>query len=239
MTTPLSECYLKLKESRPDLAPEAMLAEIAREMGVNNLSYIGFPKFAPGGGGPVIHSTYNPAWVRRYEEARYDLIDPVIDSSHGGTLPVDWSDVPKTDRVSRDFFGEAAEFGVRQNGISIPVHDHLHGRAVVTLNTDLPLHQWRKYRKSIIADAMYLGCLLHNDFLAAEARDVPLPRLSPREKEVLKWAAVGKTAWETAQILTVSASTVNHHLYNACAKLGVSNKTHAVAKAVQARLITV
>ncbi|UWR35156.1 helix-turn-helix domain-containing protein [Sulfitobacter sp. W027] len=65
------------------------------------------------------------------------------------------------------------------------------------------------------------------------------PRLSNREKEVLKWAAVGKTAWETAQIMTVSNSTVNHHLYNACAKLEVVNKTHAVAKAIRAQIITV
>ncbi|WP_259982790.1 helix-turn-helix domain-containing protein [Sulfitobacter sp. W027] len=56
---------------------------------------------------------------------------------------------------------------------------------------------------------------------------------------MLKWAAVGKTAWETAQIMTVSNSTVNHHLYNACAKLEVVNKTHAVAKAIRAQIITV
>lgn len=239
MTTPLSECYQTLKTRQPDLAPEAVLKAISEEMGVNNLSYVGFPKFAGSGSGPVIHSTYDPAWVTRYTEARYDLIDPVIDASLDGTLPVDWSDLTKTDKQTRNFFGEASEFGVRPNGISIPIHDHLHGRAVLTLNTDLPLHEWRKYRRSIVADALYLGCLMHSDLLAASGEDQSLPRLSPREKEVLKWAAVGKTAWETAQILTVSASTVNHHLYNACAKLGVSNKTHAVAKAVQARLIRV
>jgi DNA-binding CsgD family transcriptional regulator len=128
---------------------------------------------------------------------------------------------------------------VRQNGVSIPIRDHLHGKAVLTLNSDLRIHEWRRYKRGIIADAIYLSCLIQSDIVANLASAPPGPRLSTREKEVLKWAAVGKTAWETGQIMTVAASTVNHHLYNACAKLQVTNKTHAVAKAIRAQIITI
>ncbi len=239
MVTPLSDRYLALKEQQPDLKTDEMLRILAQDMGLNNLSYLGFHKTTSGNSDPVIHTTYDPAWLARYQEESYHLIDPVVDQSLEGTLPVDWSELPKVDRTTRNFFGEAMEFGVRQNGVSIPIRDHLHGRAVLTLNSDLRVHEWRKYKRGIIADAIYLGCLIQSDIVAGISGAPLGPRLSNREKEVLKWAAVGKTAWETAQIMTVSNSTVNHHLYNACAKLEVVNKTHAVAKAIRAQIITV
>lgn len=57
-------------------------------------------------------------------------------------------------------------------------------------------------------------------------------RLSAREQECLRWASVGKTGGETAQILGVSERTVNFHLGNAFVKLRVNNKQAAVAQAI-------
>ncbi|WP_437570306.1 helix-turn-helix domain-containing protein [Sorangium sp. So ce542] len=42
----------------------------------------------------------------------------------------------------------------------------------------------------------------------------------------------GKTSWEIGVNLAMSERTVNFHLHNASAKLGVSNRQHAVAKAM-------
>jgi len=62
---------------------------------------------------------------------------------------------------------------------------------------------------------------------------VPEPaRLSARELECLRWAAVGKTSWETALILGVSERTVNFHFGNVFGKLKVNNKQAAVAQAI-------
>lgn len=47
----------------------------------------------------------------------------------------------------------------------------------------------------------------------------------------------GKTSWETARILGIAARTVDFHLANACAKLGVANRRAAVARAVQCGLL--
>jgi LuxR family quorum-sensing system transcriptional regulator SolR len=52
-----------------------------------------------------------------------------------------------------------------------------------------------------------------------------------REKEVLRWTAEGKTAYEIGQILAVSERTVNFHINNVVTKLGASNKTQAAVKA--------
>lgn len=63
------------------------------------------------------------------------------------------------------------------------------------------------------------------------------PRLTQREVEVLRWAATGKTAPETAHLLDISKDTVNFHMKNCLRKLSVSNKTAAAAKATALGLL--
>ena len=57
--------------------------------------------------------------------------------------------------------------------------------------------------------------------------------LSGREREVLMWAAEGKTASETASILKVSTSAVNLYASRAMLKLQAHTKAQAVAIAVR------
>lgn len=61
--------------------------------------------------------------------------------------------------------------------------------------------------------------------------------LSPREAEVLRWTAEGKTSSEVSEILKISERTVNFHVNNALVKLGAANKTAAAIKAFMLRLI--
>tara|TARA_R110000787_G_scaffold69661_3_gene154961 strand:+ start:1864 stop:2256 length:393 start_codon:yes stop_codon:yes gene_type:complete len=61
--------------------------------------------------------------------------------------------------------------------------------------------------------------------------------LAPREKEVLNWAAKGKSAWETAVLLDLAESTVKSYIRNACSRLGAQNKTHAVAICIEHDLL--
>ncbi|MBB1597534.1 helix-turn-helix domain-containing protein [Achromobacter sp. UMC46] len=65
----------------------------------------------------------------------------------------------------------------------------------------------------------------------------PPKALSDRQAACLYWSAAGKTSWETARILDVSESTVNFHLRNACAKLGVRGRRAAVVAALRQGLL--
>jgi DNA-binding CsgD family transcriptional regulator len=229
----ISDYYLELKsqESNDDLP--ALLGNICREFGLNNLSYVGL---VSGGQGEVdarIFSTYDPTWVDRYDNQNYHLIDPVVHEALNGVLPVDWGRISKNEPDIRNFFGEASEFGVCDKGLSIPLSDPANGKSVLTVNSDMSSTEWNKYKQQIVADVMYLGALVHNDVVANDDRPIEVIKLTRREKEVLKWAAIGKTAWETGQIVGITERTVTHHLNNACLKLKVSNKTHAVVKAIQ------
>jgi ATP/maltotriose-dependent transcriptional regulator MalT len=66
--------------------------------------------------------------------------------------------------------------------------------------------------------------------------DVENP-LTPREIEVLALAADGLSARDLAQVLVLSTSTVKTHLANIYEKLGVRNRTAAVAKALRLGII--
>jgi DNA-binding NarL/FixJ family response regulator len=66
-------------------------------------------------------------------------------------------------------------------------------------------------------------------------QDRPAEELSPRERDVLRLAAEGRTNDEIAAALTVSVRTVERHLSNTYAKLGLSGRV-ARAAAVAAYL---
>ncbi|BBC01281.1 DNA-binding NarL/FixJ family response regulator [Bradyrhizobium japonicum] len=90
----------------------------------------------------------------------------------------------------------------------------------------------------------YMGKLGPDEFLLRLAKDTSgdMPAefsselgLTTREGEVLSWLSKGKTNRDIAQILGLSPRTVDKHLEQIYAKLGVENRTAAAAIAVDAR----
>jgi len=90
----------------------------------------------------------------------------------------------------------------------------------------------------------YMGKLAPNEFLLRLAKDsgADAPAefaselgLTTRESEVLSWLSKGKTNRDIAQILGLSPRTVDKHLEQIYAKLGVENRTAAAAIAVKAK----
>ena len=63
------------------------------------------------------------------------------------------------------------------------------------------------------------------------------PALTPREREVLRLLADGKTDQEIAELLFVSRRTVNSHVASILGKLGVHSRRDAVAQARQRGLL--
>lgn len=58
-------------------------------------------------------------------------------------------------------------------------------------------------------------------------------RLSKREVECLRWAAIGKTDLEISMIISRSRATVRFHIHNAATKLNAVNRSQTVFKAAQ------
>ena len=62
--------------------------------------------------------------------------------------------------------------------------------------------------------------------------------LTDRQREILKWAARGKSSDEVGMILGLTKPTVEFHLHESFKRLRVFNKTHAVAIAISHGLIS-
>jgi DNA-binding CsgD family transcriptional regulator len=82
----------------------------------------------------------------------------------------------------------------------------------------------------------YAGGVL-GAFFARRRGELRLSTLSPREVEVLTLVGAGLSARELAERLTISTATVKTHLEHIYAKLGVRDRTTAVANAIRAGLI--
>lgn len=57
------------------------------------------------------------------------------------------------------------------------------------------------------------------------------PPLTPRQLECLRWAGEGKSSVDIASILAISPATVDGHIADACARLGVRTRIQAIVEA--------
>jgi LuxR family transcriptional regulator, activator of conjugal transfer of Ti plasmids len=213
------------------------------------LEQYGFPCFAylsftPRGedDDTLAMTTYPSSWVKQYCANRYDRIDPVIARSIATTLPFAWSadrfDAKLTSK-QKWFLEEASEFEIR-HGVTIPIHDRQGKVATLTLaacdSRSAFEARVRKYRHQLHLIAIYLYAQLRD---VTSAPTSPLrPCLTQRERVCLQWAARGKSALDTAEIINVSRRTVVFHTENAKRKLGVATVQQAVAKGLMYDIIS-
>ena len=177
-------------------------------------------------------------WFELYSKRDFVRYDPVIKLCRATTSPFEWSEAPfDAEREPRagEIMNLARDFGMPR-GFSLPVHGVNGYEACFSVSGPDPDLDPRT-KPAIHLIAMY-------GF--ERARQLLRPKPSPdadlltgREREVLTWAAVGKTGAETAEIMSITQRTVTSHIINATYKLGAANKTQAVVRAMQAKLIRV
>lgn len=210
---------------------------------------------------PLLVSTHESAWIETYRRENFLASDPCLSVARRTNLPFNWGSVSLPPVLGKKKPGavktmEAAlDFGINE-GLTIPVHyNDVLGRrysAVCALF-------WKDAVPSFLANVRENGAQLHLlliyfaqkivDLHAEEIRafsrramfiaEAEAQPLTDREKEVLKWAGMGKTSDETAQILHCSSKTVEVHIKNAMVKLGATNKTQAAVQAVYRGLIDI
>jgi LuxR family quorum sensing-dependent transcriptional regulator len=79
-----------------------------------------------------------------------------------------------------------------------------------------------------------LGCAIS----LSEVRSAERVHLSPRQHDVLRWAAEGLKNEDIAERLCISVHTADMHLRAVRQKLGVANTVHAVAEALRLGIIS-
>lgn len=206
------------------------VAGIAKEMGFEYCAYgvrMALPITRPA---VALFSNYSEEWQKYYHEREFIDIDPTVRHALKSTLPVVWS--PELFAASPELWEEARAHGLRF-GWAQASRDAGGAVGLLTLarsaqqitETDLFVN---KHKMAWLTQITHIGMsTILTPKLTPETQVV----LTAREREVLRWTAEGKTAYEVGQILAVSDRTVNFHINNAIRKLGASNKIQATVKA--------
>lgn len=234
-----AECYFRYfseVSTGPELAD--LLDELAREMGFAYFAlthHVDVQRFSDKA---IRLLNYPGDWVEYYDAHSLGVADPVHRASHVTNLAFPWSKIPDLIALTqrdRDILARGGLNGIG-DGYTVPAHipGESHGsctfanpRGVALPENQLPLAQ------------------LIGQFAFDAARRLsgirpkrPEVSLTDRQRQCLKWAALGKTDWEIAKILGISRGTVILHLKAAREYYGGCNRTLSVVHALRESTLT-
>ena len=181
----------------------------------------------------VLGSRWPQEFLDLYTERDYLRVDPIAHHALHSARPFEWrsENYMSSCTRARELMRHAADFGLA-HGFIVPIHRPEGYEAVAAMaGAKLELQESDKA-------SLHLVALYAFDRVRRLHRDPPREyHITPREREVLAWAADGKSAGEIGDVLDISSRTVEEHLASACRKLRAANRTQAVAIALRARLI--
>lgn len=219
--------------------PLAMLRSARDHFQVHHLSYwfVGSLEQAPER--MIWLSTYDENYTSVYMREFSPLKDSAFRLCFHRLMPLDWDEVRNADETVRRIHATAERFGVGRHGISIPIREAGRSDALFSVNFDCEDRDWIDIRREVASDIHLFAHYYHHRMRMLNGlRSMRVPQtLSPREREVLYWAAEGKTSLETARLLRLSDSAVRLYAARATEKLHARNKTQAVAIAVRHAII--
>jgi DNA-binding CsgD family transcriptional regulator len=224
--------------------------EVARLFGAA-LHHYGFDRFCyslitdhPSLGlnaGHGVVQNYPDDWMAHYTANNYQKKDPLPRYGSCTRRPFTWDSLEETRDLTQDekkVMNEAREAKLL-SGVAVPMYGtggELAGVGMASSIGGIDLDP--KLLGKLHALAMQFH-LVHTDL---EAKDHPRPpagavQLTGREKEILQWAAEGKSDGVIAEILGVSHATIRFHMNNIFKKLNANERTLATVKAIRTGLI--
>lgn len=208
---------------------------------------------------PFHFGTTERQWEDAYTQNNFVNVDPCIAKARRSNIPFVWEDIgphgvrPGPKSPVKKLMDAANDFGFSE-GLVVPCHfrDQL-GRSHSVSSVFFWKDRLQRFKFLVSRQKAELHLLMlyfiqkcidlsirEGSGEAAALSSIQLGAdcaLTDRERDILAWAGRGKTINETADILALSELTVETHVKNALRKLGVHNKTHAVAKAIMLGLI--
>ncbi|WP_085485673.1 helix-turn-helix transcriptional regulator [Paraburkholderia susongensis] len=186
-----------------------------------------------------LRSTYAPAWRRTYDDEGMVHIDPTVVHCLSRVAPLIWSPDIFTTTAQQSLYEEARSYGLR-SGVSLPIHGPNQEAGMMCFVNDSSLTEgFRRDVNAVLPNLVLLRDLVIDTsqrHLNTYAQTL-LPKLTPRERECLKWTARGKSTWEISHILNCSEAVVNFHMKNIRTKFGVNSRRAAAVIAAQLGLI--
>ncbi|KQP20513.1 LuxR family transcriptional regulator [Pseudorhodoferax sp. Leaf267] len=215
---------------RTQLAIET-LAAAAAELGFDGFAAVAWIPCPASKPIPCVMSNLHDDWLARYSGERDAATDPAVIwcKTHGA--PLVWSEEISS---HRPMLKHGHPLQGPSHGWSVAVRDALGVPGMFSLvRASRPVGADELANKQL---AMQVLALRGHRMLLSDWRarwnTTAGEALTSREVEVLRWAADGKTALDTAAILEIGLSTVRFHISNAVRKLKTDNIAAAVFRAL-------
>lgn len=185
--------------------------------------------------------TYSEEWQQKYLAENYLRIDPVIQGCYQRFHPVDWKRLDWSSKAAREFLKVSAEYGVGNQGFSIPIRGPNGQFALFTINHSCADEEWAEFTHGNRRDLILIAHYFNEKALDFEPVRQPEQQqsLSPREVDAMTLLAIGYSRAQVANSLAISEHTLRVYIESARFKLGALNTTHAVARAMSRGLIVV
>ncbi len=181
--------------------------------------------------GAVSMINYPIAWLTQFSQEKYAARDPVFQSARTTATPFHWSDLLRGKTLLKDqkqILSEAATYGI-EGGLTIPIHwpDALPASCSLVPGPDGvdPLTIPSVLMMAFSAHDAARRCLGVDG--AATSR-----LLSPRERQCLTLAGLGKSDWTIGELLGINSRTVHNTIERAKKRFGVAFRVQAVVRAV-------
>jgi len=186
---------------------------------------------------PGISHCYPSDWISHYAANNLAESDPVRATGLLTRHAFSWNDMIAKKTLSREQL-LVMEQG-REAGLKDGVGMAFHGPMGETFGVGLASSDGNPDIHNFLTNIEVLSTHFHITFSALYEREKPEPaKLTPRELEVLKWAAAGKSNWAIGEILSISEHGVDFHMRNILRKLDADTRVTAVVKALHNGILT-
>ncbi len=184
----------------------------------------------------LINVSYPQEWMALYLEKGFNKLDPLVFFNFTQFKLQVWEKTYKLCAPPKKLLHFASDFGLK-NGYTHGVRNHktTEGSLFSFAGDYLEYSEREQIALEIIMPHLHLA-------LSRVLKIAPpklYKKLTAREMEILKWAACGKTSWDTSLILGIGVETVKQHMKNIRRKLDVVSKSQAVAVAFEQKLMDI
>lgn len=232
---------VKLIDSKNEQDWSDALLDVSKALGFESVMYAAVPSKFAGVESSFVHSNYSLEWRSHYLNGKLYEVDPTVQHCKTSSLPLIWEPETFSPGNEHALYEEASGFGIR-SGITFPIHGSSGETGLISFASDvLPGNQFNDHLMRFMADLSLVRDYAFESslqFIRARAAADPVPHLTKRELEVIKWVMAGKSSWEISRITDCAEATVNFHMANIRQKFNVNTRQQALVKAIALGIIT-
>ncbi len=182
-------------------------------------------------------SNWTPAFVTERAMLNGYTHDPSVIMVQQAAKPFTWAQgMDGADKASLAIADLCEEHTGQRNGLTFPIGDVKMLKGAATVGLDLSPDHY---------SPIQIG-MMHHVFIAAYARLYRLqgpfpedisPSYSPRQREIIRLLALGKSVPDAARIMGCSVSTAQDHIAKAKAKVGARTNPELIAKSIDKNVV--